>query len=41
MTAELEGLLPQLEDAAREAGEAILRIARRGFDVDFNKSKRL
>ena len=34
MTAELSGLLPPLEDAAREAGEAILRIARRGFDVD-------
>ena len=34
MTVQLDGLLSPLEDAAREAGEAILRIARRGFDVD-------
>jgi 3'(2'), 5'-bisphosphate nucleotidase len=39
MTAELYGLLPSLEDAAREAGEAILRIARRGFDVDIKADR--
>ncbi len=39
MTAELEALLAPLEAAAREAGEAILNIARRGFEVDIKADR--
>jgi 3'(2'), 5'-bisphosphate nucleotidase len=34
LSAELLGLIAPLSDAAREAGEAILQVKRRGFDVE-------
>ena len=34
MTIDQSGLLDELAEAAKEAGDAILRIVRRGFDVE-------